>query len=197
MKLNYADPEGTASALHHLWAWLELKMNHSLVRHSMCQCMWAEISFSKREKKTERLHLLKCAGPTEIAVVFNLMGESWETVGQLLLDTLPCRFLFLSEGSEGVWICQQWHLFSKQEKAVIASSCLSPLLRTLKYKHPFGARFERGVASACVFIVHQEANVICLCANFWWLHVHTNTQYRHMHTEPVHIFQRQKSSLEL
>lgn len=53
MKLNYADPEGTASVLHHLWAWLELKMNHSLVRHCMCQCMWAEISFSEREKKTE------------------------------------------------------------------------------------------------------------------------------------------------
>lgn len=59
-------------------------MNHSLVRHGMCQCMWAEISFSEREKKTERLHLLKCAGPTEITVVCNLMGESWQTVGQLL-----------------------------------------------------------------------------------------------------------------
>lgn len=61
-------------------------MNHSLVRHCMCQCMWAEISFSEREKKTERkrLNLLKRAGPTEAVVVFNLMGESGETRGQLL-----------------------------------------------------------------------------------------------------------------
>lgn len=52
----------------------------------MCQCMWAEISFSEREKKTERkrLNLLKRAGPTEAVVVFNLMGESGETRGQLL-----------------------------------------------------------------------------------------------------------------
>lgn len=93
--------------------------------------MWAEISFSERERKRQRLHLLKCAGPTEIAVVFNLMGESWEMVGQLLQDTLIHRFFCLSESSSRVWTAQQSHLFSKPEKAVIASSGLNPLSRTL------------------------------------------------------------------
>lgn len=88
-------------------------MNHSLVRHGMCQCMWAEISFSEREKKTERLHLLKCAGPTEITVVCNLMGESWETAA-LGYFTLSIFFSFLKVQKESGFVSSDIYFLNKK-----------------------------------------------------------------------------------
>jgi len=136
MKLNYADPEGTASVLHHLWAWLELKMNHSLVRHCMCQCMWAEISFSEREKKTE--------GETES---FKVCWSHWSSrsissngrdQGNGGTASVGCVAMSISLPFWTFWSLDLSAVasegFSKPENATTASSDLY-LLSSLYYNH--------------------------------------------------------------